>query len=566
MKIFLKYIIKSMLEKKSRFLLLLIAISISTGFLVTSIGVVDIAISSFTKPMLELYENKELQITSKGNDNFFETDNINENGVKNIQKEIYIGGFYNVDDEIKDLGIRGREENLLKSDKIIAGSISDFKGNKCIISKRVSEDLDLEVNDTIKVIIGGQPKELEIAAINSNDTIFYNDTASNFTIIVPYEYLAKDFNAEGKYNSIFADSDEENVQKAIDKFNENNSDFECSKLFDEESIKAQTGNFINTLYLMLVIVVFMSAIIIYGSFKLTITERMPIIGTFLSQGATSKTIEVILYCESILYGIIGAIIGNIIAVFGLKGISRIISPLKEYGIYENPNISLKYFIIGTIFSVFLSLVSSIIPIRRIRKLQVKEVILNNVNTTMSISFKRFIVGVILIVISVVVNFISSELANNISIVFVLISITGLTLAYPKIIDIVTNVLCKFFKGRCNTVFLALNNLRTSKVLLSNITLIIISLLSVLLITSIGTSIKVTLVDCYEKLNYDISIFNISTIREDEVSVEDKIKQILRSNENINFNSVQGITFVTALIDGKTVYLQGIEADKYKNYN
>ena len=61
--------------------------------------------------------------------------------------------------------------------------------------------------------------------------------------------------------------------------------------------------------------------------------------------------------------------------------------------------------------------------------------------------------------------------------------------YPKVIDLVTKVLYKVFRGRSKVVVFALNNLRTSKVLMGNITLIVISMLSIFMITSIGTSMK-----------------------------------------------------------------------------
>ncbi len=63
MRIFFKYIAKSMIEKKARFCLLIMAIAMSTGLLVTVSGTVKIAINSFKKPMTESFDGKEISIS-----------------------------------------------------------------------------------------------------------------------------------------------------------------------------------------------------------------------------------------------------------------------------------------------------------------------------------------------------------------------------------------------------------------------------------------------------------------------------------------------------------------------
>ena len=51
-----------MIEKKGRFILLLLAIALSTALLVISTGLIDIILSSFVTPQLEAYENKDIVI------------------------------------------------------------------------------------------------------------------------------------------------------------------------------------------------------------------------------------------------------------------------------------------------------------------------------------------------------------------------------------------------------------------------------------------------------------------------------------------------------------------------
>ena len=565
MKIFFKYVTRCMTEKKGRLVLLVIAIAMSTGLLVTSSGTVELAISSFSKPILETFEGKDIVINSKGNDNFFDDKGLVDSGIKDLRGEIRIGGKI-INDEITYITILGRENKFIEENKIAVGSLSDFNGAKCIISKRVSDALNLKIDDTLECNIAGKTKQLKIAAINSTDGTFYNDKPEQFSIIVPYEYLAKEFKAEGKYNVLFANKSTDKIEDSINKFNDSNSDFKAEKLFDEQTIKSQTAPITMVLYLMLLIVVFMSGIIIYGSFKLTITERLSVIGTFFSQGATRMTVEFILLIESIGYGIVGAVFGNVLGIGGLYLINYLISPLKDYGIIEKVNINPYHIIIGTIFAILLSLISALIPVLKIRRLQVKEVILNNVNVSMKVGWKKFIVGAGILLFSIIINFIQQDWSNVVSGIMVILSIVGLIMVYPKVVDLITTVLYKLLKGRSKALVFSLNNLRTSKILLGNITLIIVSLLSIMMITSVGTSIKTMLSDAYIKLDSDITINNISSLRTGDESVADLIIKELKGNDSIIEESIDFTSGTSGNALDNDFYIEGINPKKYKEYN
>ena len=129
MRIFFKYIAKCMLEKKARFCLLILAIAMSTGLLVTVSGTVKIAISSFEKPMTESFEGKEIIISSKVNEPFFKTKDIKEEGIKNINGEIALSATTN-GDEINNVTIRGKEDKNINKDNLIEGDLSEFHWRK----------------------------------------------------------------------------------------------------------------------------------------------------------------------------------------------------------------------------------------------------------------------------------------------------------------------------------------------------------------------------------------------------------------------------------------------------
>ena len=571
MGIFFKFIRKSMFEKKGRLFLLILAISLSTALFFTNMGVVDIAIDSIAKPELESCDNKEIRINSKDEESFFEVNDLKEKGIKNLSKEIFFKGLIEDEDESTDVSISARENKYINTRYLLEGSIDDFNGNKCIISKRTSVERNLDVDDSIEMIIAGKKTKLTVAAISENKSKFYNDNSTDINMIVPYEFMAKELGIEGKYNFVLADNAKGSVEDSIKDFNKANSNYEADELFSEESIKDATSQFSQILYFMMAIVVFMSSIIIYSSFKLIVTERMSIIGTFLSQGATKRVVKLILYLESLCYGIVGAIIGTLLGVGALNIINRAVSPLAEYGIYEKVKINYLYVILAVVFSILLSLISAVLPISKIRKLQVKEVILNNVSFSMKIGWGKFFVGVAIIVACLLGAFIDKDWTITVSPILILGAYIGVILMYPKTIDVFSKVLYKIFRGKSKSLVFSLNNLRTSKVLLGNTTLIIISIISILMISSIGTSMTGVVTEAYEKLNYDINITGVSTIRENsELIISDEIVKKLKEVDGYEKDSAIVVRNCYGTLDGKEDDIGfGIAAanlDNYLDYN
>ena len=225
-------------------------------------------------------------------------------------------------------------------------------------------------------------------------------------------------NANDGYTTILAEFEKDNLsdkqmRKELEKFNDNNTKVLASSLVNTDY--GDTSQIQILLYIMLAIVCIISILIIRGVFKLIIAERMQTIGTFMSQGATKSKIKYLLILEAALYGCIGSVFGTGLGIGLLFIINRLISPNAKYGIYNPFHINPVHIVIGIIFATVLAIFSSSSAVRKIKKLQVKEVILNRVENHEK---------------------------------------TGI------ITNLVTNFLCKIFKGN-TTAFLAINNIKTS---------------------------------------------------------------------------------------------------------
>lgn len=580
MKIFFKYVMRSMLEKKGRFFLLITAIAISTALLVVSTGMVDIILDSFVRPQLEAFENKDIVVSTTDTSlRFFSDEGLNTSGLKedSIVKEIYIDAMIpdkvdTEDETMLNVSIRGRNSEFINKDIIIKGNLNDYKGPVCVISERTSKEHNWNTGDTIKMIIGGLSKDIKVIAVSGTQGVFYNDSATSFSMYIPYEFLSNDLNAAGKYNIIFANSSEATIKEGVDKFNSANTQFKAERMFNEEAVQKQLSSYTTLLYMLMIVVVALSGIIIYSSFKLIITERLTTIGTFLSQGATTGKVKSILYLESLTYGIFGSIAGNALGIGALNIIVRYMSPLKAYGIYGKVDVKPSYLIAGTIFAVILSVISSILPVRKISKLQVKDVILNDVRISKEIGWKKCIAGIIIFAISFIIYLVGKKSLGAYAAILTITSLTGVILAYPKLIDIISKVLFRILRGRSKNVIFAINNLRTSKILLGNISLIIISLVSIISIASIGTSIVNVVTEAYTELNYDIEISGISTIRatEDSSTAEwlaGELKKLGVRDSDINQVRYQYGSINAAGTNNETQFaVMGVDIDKYASYN
>ena len=266
----------------------------------------------------------------------------------------------------------------------------------CAISDRTAKERGLKLGDTIEVAIGGENQVYKINAICAPSGSFYGDSKKEFTMVVPYDYMETIMNSGGRYNYMTAETSESDSVKAADNFNDTNERVKAISLTDLSSIKEITRSAATTFYIMFAIVCIICCIIIHGAFKLIINERMTVIGTFMSQGATRKKIEHILLCESFLYSVFGAIFGVVLGTAILYVIARETSPLKEYGIYMSFSIDPKLIIIGIIFAVLMSVISAFLPARSVRKLPVKDVILDRMEVKQKKENLRFILGIALL--------------------------------------------------------------------------------------------------------------------------------------------------------------------------
>lgn len=563
MNIFLKYTFKNMFEKKGRLALLVISIALSCLLFVSSLGVTETAVNTISNKYIERTESKELSIVSAEENPIFDYEKLNLDGIKDLIPEFYIRGKLASDDTVK-IDIHGREGKFIDENMLLNKfDLDDFKSNECIISERAASEFNYEVGDNIKININNAEKEFKIKAINVCSGLFYDDSKKKIAIYIPYEYLNDEFNLEGKYNFIFASSEDGAIDEAVSQINDNNDSVTASALYDKTNIEMQISQLSTYFYLLLVIISIMSMIIIYSSYKLIVIERLKVIGTFLSQGATKRDIRKILCLESLLYGVLGGIIGSVGGTGVICLANYLLSPFREYGIYNIPKVKTGYIVGGIIFAIVLVLISSIVPIVSVSKKEVINIILSRESSEVKTKKTKLIVGIVLLATSINGRIINNDMILQMSPILLLILIISTILITPFLVEAVSKFLYKLLKNKTSVPALAINNVGSSKLLKSNITLMFISLFVVILINSAGRSMTDTITEAYENLNYDIRIDMDSSEYTNDIN---NIYSILEKNNDIDSNSIQKLSLTNIKIDDKSVFMVGVDTNKYLNYD
>ena len=553
MKVFLKYISKNMLEKKGRFFLLLISIAISTALLVASAGIVNVVVDSFNA-QYDSGKVGDVRIVSDTEDPYIGMDQIKSDGLKDLIGELLVTGIVDSEEKVRYVTLRGRQDYI---GQMTEGN-ADFMRKtvdgepSCIISKRVAEHDGLKAGDEMTFFLSGEEIKVKIGAISANEDIFYSDKPEAFTLVIPYSWMDEKLGAEGKFNCIFGNVASGEVDDFVKSFNESNAGLTAQNTKGEVVMDSSVSI---GLYTMMLIVVIVSAIIIYGVFKLIMTERMSVIGTFMSQGATKKKVERIILLEGMLYGLIGGAVGCVIGETLLYFIGRLISPLADYGIYTPFEINWIYIAAGMIFSVVLSVASAYFPVRSIRKYEAKDVILNRVEQKAGKVLAKRIIGGTLMTFAIVCCCLSGDAKSNMAPFAFAAAYAGIVLITPVVVKGVTWLLGKLFRNNA-TLYLAMNNIHSSKLLRNNIVLIVISLSSVLMIASFGKSMTDMVTKAYEDMEYDYSISGILE-SDPSHSTTDKIVEKLESYENISSENINPMYFGETKADDAAAVAIGI---------
>ena len=380
------------------------------------------------------------------------------------------------------------------------GEITDFTGNQVILPDRFTSKYGIKAGDTITLQIGGQPITLEVAEIAAYDTVFLRHTRGA-TALLPLSTLSELLGKTDGYTEILIEPAGGTTTAELK--NElaaalPDGEYKVSEVVNEAQITADARQKSMPFFLISFFSLTMSVFIIYSSYKVITLDRLPVIGTFRSIGATQKAMTHILLLESALYGVMGGLIGIPVGTVVLKLILQGMGQSLSQGIEIPIVISPFSIIFSFAIAVVVSLLSAWLPVRRASRLPIKNVVLGNVEEKHIP--RRFIVGagVALFVISVILPKLAS---GNMLYLAGGFSLLGLIAATILIVPLLTNLISvglEYFYGAVlgNEGRLAARNMRDNKNTSQNITLLFISISAVIAITVIGNFVTTYVSDVF----------------------------------------------------------------------
>lgn len=279
---------------------------------------------------------------------------------------------------------------------------------------------------------------------------------------------------------------------------------------DEETFKT-------TMMLAIVIIVMISAYIISSLTKLITVERMPVVGTFRSIGATKNMINRILILEFLFYGIIGATLGIIFGVLLLPFVADFFNGYKEFCVETKVSYSAFYMVIAFLFGMIFPPLISFFQIIKVNKRPLKEIILNTPHTAQTRSILSTVIGVLLIFATFTLYYLNQADNLVLSFLSVLFLFIAIVLLMPPLLNLISKLFSAIFaQSSKGEVLLGIKNIGNNKIAANNSNMIIVVFILLMMMGMITTGLDQYLNQSLKK-DYDVVI---SEFQDNEINYEE----------------------------------------------
>ena len=505
MKILLKYILTNVKERKTRTAVMLLSILLSTTLLFVSFSIGASYESAQRKMAQGMAGSATISVTVPGDTNTIDMSSIPNLssigacvGMLEESSLYHENGYYETVDLIAaDL----QQLSQINKPRLLDGrEITDFSGNQIILPDRFTSKYGINKGDTITLQIKGLPVRFEVAEIAAYDSVFLRHTRGA-TALLPLPTLSKLLGQTQGYSEILIKPAEDVTTDALLKELKAalpDSGYQVSRIVSEAQIATDARQKTMPFFLISFFSLTISIFIIYSSYKVITLDRLPVIGTFRSIGATQKAVSRILLLESLFYGSLGGLLGIPAGMLILKLLLQGMGQSLSRGIAIPIVISPLSIIISFTVAIAVSLLSAWYPVSQASRLPIKDVVLGTVEEK-NIP-RRFIVGlgILLFLISLILPKLASGTMLYLAGGF---SLLGLIAATILIIPPVTNLISMGLEHLYGLIFhnegrLAARNLRDNKSITQNITLLFISISAVIAISVVGNFVTTYIRDVF----------------------------------------------------------------------
>ncbi|NFQ87368.1 FtsX-like permease family protein [Clostridium sporogenes] len=570
MRILFKFMFKNISEKKLRSLLIIISIMVATAMSFASMGISKSYASMVLERMKSKVGEADLVISSKKDsiNPFLDEEKLNnntkeENAVHILDAE----GSYKNQDDILKVNIKATDikelnfiNQIVLSKESKGYDLNKVKNNQVIISKKLKDKLGLNIGSLFKVKINKKEVNLKVAAVAVNKGIF-SESLGEMNLVMDRQGLYKELGINPSITTVLVKvKGNSTIEQVKEKYEKNFENYKISETISKEDLDNRVKQFTIPFYVMLIVVILMAAFIISSAYKVIVLERMAVIGTFRSIGATRVSTDLILLMESLLYGIIGGILGDILGIPILNYMADSSNMFKNYGVETIVVIDKINFLWAFLLAIFLCIIGSIVPIIKASKISLKDIIFGTFSENSSRNILSFILGVTLFIVPYIYI---KKFKWTGNFLFSILAAFSVFLSMIFIIPYVMKLFCYIFKEVYRVIFgnegaIALDNIGKSKVLINNGILLSSTLAAVVVIYIASSSVSGLITKGYSKMNYDLKIEQWKD--KDMINKLKDIEYIKDFQEEFTLNEVE-----VKNKDFKIRQIQGIESNKYLDF-
>lgn len=574
MKIILRYIRKSICQKKFQTFVIVFSIALSSGLIFVSESITSGMRNAYLEQMKKecAFSDISIEPNEKSETEFFDPSKAkNLSEVNNIIEYIEKQAVYSVDKkETVIFTLYGLNSNDLSNFHLSDTQNSDIttiNKDEIIIGTAFAKEYDIHVGDSVTFYILGRQCILKVAAISENDGLFKTSGLISFGI-VNKDMMADLCGTKALVNRAYLQiKNGYKIEKAIDQLKNIYPDYSVNATLSEAVINQEIGSITTSLTLIIIIVIATAFFICYSSFKVIIAERIPNIASLRSLGARKKTTNRILILESACYGILGGLFGDILGIIILLIVAKFVKFQQLGGAGIDFAINFKYLIISFAVSLIAAVLGSVFPIIRISKKSIKTLMFDNQERIKNQGGKKSIVGIMFILFSLILPRIvpsnMEEAASSVNCLAIVFTFLGFVFIIPLVLRLVNLCFGKWLeKVVGNEVIMAIKNLKNSKHITNNIALLVIGISSLMIISIIGSNVISSTIKFFKKDVY-FTVWVTMNQADDEKKKEilnlDYVDGVYGSYELTNVNVV-GKGFAIERIQG----ISGSEISEYLN--
>lgn len=562
------FIIRNVKEKKFRTTLILLSIVLSIALFFASNSISSSFSNTILNQLKGNYGSANIVISSdKVAKKPWVSENIikKDGRIKNYMGVNITGASYELPLEKINFTLYGSElDNLLKFNTLEILSqeeLKPFSGKKIIISEAFANEYKFSVGDSLKLKIRNKNHLFKIVAISKTSFLFGDESQRKMSV-VPKGVVDNLLGSDGRSSEIYLET-KPNVnvadfvvdyQKELDKY-----EVLVKEAVSPADIQSRTSNISVPFQMISILVIIMSVFIIYTSFKVITVERLPILGTFRSLGATAKMTRRVLLIESAIYGFLGGMIGIPLGIGALSLILKIFSLINPRGLAIKMDISFSNIILSFLLSFVISLISAFIPILKASKIPLKDLVLGTVEIKKTRNTKRLVISLIILIIAVLLPFIVPvSLTVSIGGVSFLIVVISMLYSTPLMVKIFTKIIekpfIKFFKSEG---FIAIKNFKNNDNINQNVSLLIISISTLLLVSILSTTLQEVVTNAFLGSKYEVSTLGqgidkrfLSRVKElrsvDKIYPTYQVQNVEIKNSKDKLRSIEGVKGISAL--------------------